>query len=95
MARYSYSCTDRDPSPTLCEVEDPKEPIALSPKQFQVVQHLVTGATDKQIAEVLGLSSRTVSNTLSHVYNKTGVSSRAHLAGLFVRGLLVEDKTNA
>jgi DNA-binding CsgD family transcriptional regulator len=71
-------------------VEDPKNPITLSRKQFEVVQHLLTGATDKQIAGLLGVSPRTVSNTLSHVYNKTGVSRRAHLVGLFMRGLLIE-----
>lgn len=76
-------------------MEDPKSPIALSRKQFQVVEHLVSGATDKQIAEVLGLSPRTVSNTLRHVYDKTGVSSRTHLAGLFLRGLLTEDQTRS
>ena len=83
--RYSYSRTESTPSPKLCEVEDPKSPIGLSPKQFQVVQQLASGATDKQIAEWLGLSPRTVSNTLSYVYNKTGVSSRAHLVGLHTR----------
>jgi len=72
-------------------VEDPTQPIRLSRKQYQVVALLVTGATDKQIAEVLGVSPRTVSNTLSHVYNKTGVSRRAHLVGLFTRGLLAAD----
>jgi len=89
-SRYSYSRTDNAPSSRLCEVEDPTAPIALSRKQFEVVQHLASGATDKEIAGVLGLSPRTVSNTLSHVYNKTGVSSRAHLVGLFSRGLLIE-----
>ena len=92
-AEYSYSRSPRTASSKLCEVEDPKNPIALSRKQFQVVEHLVSGATDKQIAEVLGVSPRTVSNTLRHVYDKTGVSSRTHLAGLFLRGLLTEDHT--
>lgn len=93
-SRYSYSRTDRARSSTLCEVEDPTSPIALSRKQFAVVQHLASGATDKEIAGVLGVSPRTVSNTLSHVYNKTGVSSRAHVVGLFTRGLLVDNRTH-
>ena len=89
-SRYSYPRTHHACPSTLCEVEDPTTPIALSRKQFAVVQYLASGATDKEIAGVLGVSPRTVSNTLSHVYNKTGVSSRAHLVGLFTRGLLVE-----
>ena len=92
---YAYSRSPHTASSRLCEVEDPKSPIALTRKQFQVVQHLVTGATDKQIAEVLGVSPRTVSNTLRHVYDKTGVSSRTHLAGLFLRGLLADDHTRS
>lgn len=79
-------------SSRVSDMQDPTEPIALSSKQLRVVQRLVTGATDKQIAEALGLSPRTVSNTLAHVYNRTGVSSRAHLTGLLLRGLLVEEE---
>lgn len=91
MTRHMYRCTSADESTTLSAVEDPKTPIGLGARQFQIVQHVVTGATDQQIARTLGISKRTVSHTLSNVYNKTGVSNRTHLAGLYLRGLLVED----
>jgi hypothetical protein len=38
----------------------------------------------------LSLSPRTVSNTLHRVYDRIGVSSRARLAALYVKGLFAE-----
>lgn len=60
--------------------------VVLSARQLAIVRQLSTGATDRDIAVALGLSPRTVSNTLSKIYDKLGVSSRAYLATLFVKG---------
>jgi DNA-binding CsgD family transcriptional regulator len=62
----------------------------LSARQMEIVEQLLSGATDRKIAEALGLSPRTISNTLHRLYDRTGVSSRAHLAALCVQGCLCE-----
>lgn len=67
--------------------------LVLSPRQLEIVRHLGTGATDREIAETLGLSPRTISNTLHRLYDRTGVSSRTHLAMLHTQGALTERPT--
>jgi DNA-binding CsgD family transcriptional regulator len=64
--------------------------LVLSPRQLEIVRHLGTGATDREIAEALRISVRTVGNTLHRLYDKTGVSSRTHLAMLHTQGALTE-----
>jgi len=41
--------------------------VVLSARQLAIVRQLSTGATDRDIAVALGLSPRTVSNTLSTI----------------------------
>lgn len=72
-------------------MKDCKTRIGLGTRQLQIVQHLVTGATDQQIADALGVSRRTVSHALASAYDKTGVSSRTHLVVLYLQGCLFED----
>jgi len=62
----------------------------LSPRQMEIVQFLPKGATDREIAEALSLSTRTVSNTLHRLYDRIGVSSRARLAAMCAQGELRE-----
>ena len=64
----------------------PKASIAVSARQFEIVRMVASGATDREVADALRVSPRTISNTLTRLYNKVGVSSRAYLAGLYARG---------
>jgi len=59
-------------------------------RQLEIVRFVADGATDREIALALSLSPRTVSNTLHRVYDRIGVSSRARLAALYVKGLFAE-----
>lgn len=54
-------------------------PTALSHQERTVAGLAATGATNRQIAERLGLSPRTVGSHLSRVFQKLGVTSRAAL----------------
>jgi DNA-binding CsgD family transcriptional regulator len=65
----------------------------ITPRQLEIVRFVADGATDRQIAMALSLSPRTVSNTLHRVYDRIGVSSRARLAALYVKGVFAE-RTN-
>jgi DNA-binding CsgD family transcriptional regulator len=54
----------------------------LSPVERRVARLAAAGQTNKEIADTLFLSARTVAGHLSHVYGKLGIRSRAEL-GLF------------
>ncbi len=54
----------------------------LTPRQREVAVLAARGLTNREIAERLVLSIRTVANTLYAVYEKTGVNDRAALAEL-------------
>lgn len=46
-------------------------------KEMQVIQMLLEGQSNSQIALQLGVSTRTVEHHLTHIYEKLEVSSRA------------------
>jgi DNA-binding CsgD family transcriptional regulator len=63
------------------EAVNPAE-LALSPREREVLAHIVAGRTDKEIAEVLYISPRTVTTHVTNILNKLGVSSRVEAAVL-------------
>lgn len=64
-------------------------PSLLSPREIEVVQLLARGLSDKEIAQRLSLSPRTVHHHVEHIYAKTGVSGRAAVALYAVRHDLI------
>ena len=49
----------------------------LSEREYEILQQVAAGSTNKQIAYQLGISDRTVKAHLTNIYNKFGVDSRA------------------
>lgn len=64
-----------------CEINVPMQnPLAdfdLTPREVDVLRLLATGLTDREIAERLVISPRTVNTHLTSIYGKIGVSSRS------------------
>ena len=61
----------------------------LSERERDVLIHLAAGATNREIAEVLGISPHTVRRHVEHIFTKLGVTSRAAAtAHAYERGLL-------
>src|SRR5207302_1191920 len=60
---------------------------ALSSRELQVVERLGAGMTNRQIAEELFLSVRTVDRHTARIYEKLGVNSRAAAASRAARSL--------
>jgi DNA-binding CsgD family transcriptional regulator len=52
-------------------------PAGLSPRQAEVLRLVAEGRTNRQIAEELVLSEKTVTNHLTSIFNKTGADNRA------------------
>jgi DNA-binding CsgD family transcriptional regulator len=52
----------------------------VTPQQTRIAELVALGKTNRQIAVALGCSPRTVGNTLSMLYARLGISTRAELA---------------
>lgn len=70
---------------TSVEAPRPARPLFLTPRERQVVQLLVDGCSNDDIATRLRLRPQTVKNQLTRIYVKAGVSSRVQLAVAAIR----------
>jgi two-component system, NarL family, nitrate/nitrite response regulator NarL len=59
---------------------DERRPFGLTSRELQVVQLVVAGYTNKEIAERLAISQNTAKHHLSSIFDKLGVSNRLELA---------------
>lgn len=67
----------RDLSPTLASDEPPAE--QLTPREVDVLRLIAQGYTNRQVAEQLHVSVRTVESHRANLTSKLGLSSRAEL----------------
>jgi DNA-binding CsgD family transcriptional regulator len=58
----------------------PAAGLALSPREAQVAEAVANGCSNKQVAETLSISVRTVENHLRSIFAKCGVTTRTRLA---------------
>ena len=65
------------PSTSLARQRPRELPAGLTERELQVLLALVRGGSNRQIAEGLGISAKTVGHHVEHVYKKAGVRSRA------------------
>jgi DNA-binding NarL/FixJ family response regulator len=71
-------------------------PAGLTQREVEVLRLVARGLSNRQIAEQLVISPKTVANHVEHIYVKIDASSRA-MAGLFAmqNGLLPEEQIPA
>lgn len=63
--------------------------LALTERELEVLRHVATGLTNRDIGRHMGISGRTVQAHLSHIYGKLGVASRTEAVTVSIReGLL-------
>lgn len=58
----------------------PPSAVALTPRETEILAHVVAGRTYGEIARALVLSEKTVSSHISHLLAKTGAANRVDLA---------------
>jgi non-specific serine/threonine protein kinase len=61
-------------------VERPPRPGGLTGRETQIVLDIARGLTNRQIAERLGISERTVDAHVQNIRNKLGMEKRAQIA---------------
>lgn len=64
-------------------------PTPLTPRETEVLSWIAKGKTNRDIAEILGMSPRTVNKHLEHIFEKLGVETRTAAAAL--AGQLLQD----
>jgi HD-GYP domain-containing protein (c-di-GMP phosphodiesterase class II) len=69
----------------------PERPAGLSQREVEVLRLAVRGLTSRLIAETLVVSKRTVDHHIQHIYDKTGVSTRAGATLFALRHGLLPD----
>ena len=70
---------------TLSTSSEKGAPAALSPQQKRVLALLAEGNTNKEIAQALGLTDKTVANYVRHIFQKIRVTRRAQATAYFLR----------
>jgi DNA-binding NarL/FixJ family response regulator len=80
---------------TVPEVEAPVENkelagTSLTGREVQVIQLLADGKSNKQVADTLGVSTRTVERHRNHIMHKMGFTSFSDLIRFAVRANLIE-----
>jgi len=68
---------------------------ALTPRERQIIELVVDGCSNSEIASRLKLSPQTVKNQLSVIFDKVGAASRVQLAVFAVRHHLIQDPTKS
>jgi DNA-binding CsgD family transcriptional regulator len=58
----------------------PAAPLELSETERRIAELVAAGRTNKEVADMLFVSSRTVSSSLARIYRKLGVTSRTEMA---------------
>ncbi len=56
--------------------------VALTPRETEVLSWLTKGKTNRDIADILGMSPRTVNKHLEHIFEKLGVETRTAAAAI-------------
>jgi DNA-binding NarL/FixJ family response regulator len=59
----------------------------LTPRETDVLNWLAKGKTNRDIAEILGMSPRTVNKHLEHIFIKLGVETRSAAVGMAIGGM--------
>jgi DNA-binding CsgD family transcriptional regulator len=78
------------PKPAPAEASPPATRLGLTPREQEVLQHLVEGRTNRQIARALFISEKTASVHVSNLMSKLGAANRSEAAAIAHRLRLVE-----
>lgn len=78
------------PAPADQPVAQHLRDVALTPRETEVLSWLAKGKTNRDIADILGMSHRKVNKHLEHVFEKLGVETRTAAAAIAGRLLAQE-----
>jgi DNA-binding CsgD family transcriptional regulator len=78
------------PKPEAAAAQLPAARLGLTPREQEVLQHLLEGRTNRQIARALFISEKTASVHVSNIMSKLGATNRSEAAAIAHRLRLLE-----
>jgi two-component system nitrate/nitrite response regulator NarL len=75
---------------TASDEQTRKKQFGLTKREFEIIGKIVSGYTNKDVAQKFAISEDTVKHHLTNIFNKVGVSNRLELALFAVHHKLVE-----
>ncbi|OKP99896.1 hypothetical protein A3849_01505 [Paenibacillus sp. P46E] len=73
-------------------LKSPKEEWGISPREEEVLELIILGKTNKDIAAALFISEHTVKNHLSRIFDKMNVSDRSQIIALVYKRILNSER---
>ena len=73
----------------------PRAQFGLTPRELEITSAIVSGLSNKEIAQKFGLSEDTVKHHLTNIFDKVGASNRLELALFAVHHRLLEEREPA
>ncbi|WP_074107247.1 helix-turn-helix transcriptional regulator [Paenibacillus helianthi] len=73
-------------------LKSPKEEWGISPREEEVLELIILGKTNKDIAAALFISEHTVKNHLSRIFDKMNVSDRSQIIALIYKRILSSER---
>lgn len=73
-------------------LKTPKEEWGISPREEEVLELIILGKTNKEIAGSLFISEHTVKNHLSRIFNKMDVTDRSQIIALVYKRILDSER---
>ncbi len=89
----SDSVHELEKGSTVVSLEPTNKNWRLTPREEQIVGEVVSGKTNNEIAEALGVSVQTVKHHLTSIFDKVGVYNRLELALFCVNYSILSDVT--
>ena len=94
VARAARLKLESESRPETARTTDAVAPWGLSKREREVLTLLADGRTNRQIADVLFISEKTVSVHMTHIMDKLGVARRTEAALLALRAGIVGGESN-
>ena len=86
IGRFLGALPGGAPAPSIADTADA---VALTRRELEILALLVAGQSNRQIAETLVLSERTVARHIANMYTKAGTHGRAEITAYALRHKLV------